>query len=147
MDMEHRASKVDGFKWDPILDYIFVADYGQPDRSAGGILLGDFNFGPYRFDLWRYGEVIAIGPGRQGKRSSSLKPMPPVKLGDVVMFSRKHGTRLPGEVRFHHPTYKSEDGLLVRVLDPEKTVAVLGDFKPWWDPTTRQIEPGIDFSG
>lgn len=147
MTEQKRAVKVDGFKWDPILDYIFVADYGQPDRSSGGIILGDFNFGSYRFDLWRYGEVIAIGPGRTGKWSRTLKDMPPIKLGDVVMFSRKHGTRLPGEVRFNHPTFKSEEGLLVRVLDPMKSVAVLNDFQPWWDPTTRQIDPNIDFSG
>lgn len=146
--MEERVmgQKVDGLPWTPILDYIFVADYGQPDQSAGGIYLGNFDFGGYRHDTWRYGEVIAFGPGRFGKRGVR-KPMPDIKLGDVVMFSRKHGTRMPGEYRYKHPGYPGKDGLLIRVLDPEKTVAVYEGFKPWWNVLERQLDPGIDFSG
>lgn len=140
------GKKVPEWPWRPILDYIFVADYGQPDRSEGGLYLGDFDFGGYKFDTWRYGEVIAIGPGRPGKHGV-IKAMPDIKLGDVVMFSRKHGTRLPGEIRYVHPTIQSKDGLLVRVLDPMKTVAVIEGFKPWWNVADRQLDPGIHFSG
>lgn len=143
-----RGQKIDGFPYWARRNYIFVADYGQPDQSQGGIYLGDFDFGAYRHDSWRFGEVIAIGPGllrADGTRSD----MGEVKLGDVVMFSRKHGTRLPGEVRYKHPTYpNAKEGLLVRVLDyPDKTVSVVAPFTPWWDVAARQLDPGIHFSG
>jgi len=143
-----NQTKVAGerFPWRPILDYIFVADYGQPDRSEGGLFLGDFNFGNYRFDHWRYGEVIAMGNGRFNADGIRM-PMPEISVGDVVIFSRKHGTRLPGDVRFAHPRYPSPNGLLVRVLDPSKTVGVCEGFVPWWDVASRQIDPGSEFSG
>lgn len=145
---QDRRQKVDGFPYWARRNYIFVADFGQPDRSEGGIHLGDFNYGVYRFDLWRYGEVISTGPGllREG---GVREPMPNVKLGDIVLFSRKHGTRLPGSVRFDHPKYPdAKDGLLVRVLDPDKVVAVVDGFDPWWNVAQRQrVDPGVDFSG
>lgn len=146
-DTRPIGKKADGFPFRPIRNFIFVADYGQPDKSEGGLFLGNFDFGGYRFDLWRYGEVIGIGPGIQHPKTHAWLPMPDVKIGDVVLFSRKHGTRLHGGIRYMHPTIKSREGLLVRVLDPEKTVAVVEDFKPWWDVGSRQLDPGIDFSG
>lgn len=141
------AQAVSNFPWVPILDYVFVADYGQPDTSAGGLFLGNFDFGGYRYDQWRYGEVIGIGPGRPNSKGVR-KPMPEISLGDIILFSRKHGTRLPSELRYVHPTIKSKEGFLIRVLDPEKTQAVLTDFVPWWDVGKRQsVNPGADFSG
>ncbi len=144
-----RGQKVDGFPYWARRNYIFVADYGQPDRSRGGVFLGDFDFGVYRHDAWRFGEIIAIGPGVV-KPDGSRAPMPEVlKLGTVVAFSRKHGSRLPGDVRFRHPTYPdAKEGLLVRVLDyPDKTPVTLDGFIPWWDVSARQIDPSIYFSG
>lgn len=141
-----KGRHVEGFEWSPLREFIYVADFGQPDKTPGGLYLGDFNFGQYRFDTWRYGEVIAIGPGHVNKKGKRI-PIHDIELGDVVMFSRKHGTRLPGDVRYEHPKYPGREGLLVRVLDPEKTVAVMEDFEPWWDVLSRQVDPGVHFSG
>ncbi len=148
MQTQNRGSKVEGFPYWARRNFIFVADYGQPDKSQGGVFLGDFDFGVYRHDMWRFGEIIAIGPGVL-QDSGNYLPMPEeFKLGSVVAFSRKHGSRLPGQVRFRHPTFPSKDGLLVRVLDyPEKTPVLLDEFKPWWNVAARQTDPSIDFSG
>jgi len=143
---ERGGRRVEGFPWTPMREFIYVADFGQPDKTPGGIYIGDFDFGVYKFGTWRYGEVIAIGPGGFGKKGHR-KPILGIELGDVVMFSRKHGTRLPGEIRYEHPKYPGREGLLVRVLDPDKTVAVVEDFEPWWNVLDRQLDPGIHFSG
>jgi co-chaperonin GroES (HSP10) len=145
-----KAKMAEGFPFRPRADYIFVADYGQPDMTSGGILYGDSStqFSRYRASEWRFGEVIAIGPGRWlGKVRT---PMPPIEIGDVVMFSRKHGTRLPGDLRFKHPKYAkgpAADGLLVRVLDPEKCQGVVEGFEPWWNVHLSQLEPSNMMSG
>lgn len=145
-DARRFGTAVPGWRWMPVGEFIFVVDYGQPLQTKSGIFLGDYDHGSYKFDTWRYGEVIAIGPGKL--TAVGQLPMPDIKLGDVVCFSRKHGTRLPGEVRFHHPTYTSKDGLLVRVLDPDKTVAVVHGFTPWWDVVaSARVNPGSMFSG
>jgi len=142
---EKVARRVEGFCIQPLHDYIFICDYGQPDMTTGGLYYGDSNtqFGRYRASEWRHGEVIAIGPGRVGPEGSRL-PMPPIELGDVIMFSRKHGTRLPGSIRFKHPKYSTgpaAEGLLVRVLDPEKCQAVCKGFEPWWNVQESQLNP------
>ena len=125
-------------------DFIFVAEYGQPDRSAGGILLGEANFSVYRHHNLRYGEVLSVGPGRVNDKGVLL-PMPDLAIGDVVIFSRKVGSRLA--MRYKHPTYQHPDGLLIRVLDPMKCLAIARDFRPWWDVEKAQVDPGIWFSG
>ena len=140
--------RVDGFPIRPRLDYIFVADFGQPDCTPGGIFIGDDakQFWRYRFDLWRFGEVVAIGPGRpreepgeDGTLPRVLIPMPEISIGDTVMFSRKHGTRLGDGWTFEIPKYNRP--LLLRVLDPEKCVAVLPGFDPWWNVEQSQLNP------
>lgn len=130
---------------DPILDRIFVASFGQPDRSAGGILMPDDGkqFWRYRQGEWRYGEVIAIGPGQFNQRGERL-PMPNIKVGDTVAFSRRHGSRLPGDERYDHPKYGP---LLIRVLDPEKCQAIVTGLEPWWDVQASQIDPSQMMSG
>jgi len=146
-----KGIMVEGFNIRPLHDFVFVCDYGQPDMTSGGIYYGDSKtqFGRYRASEWRYGEVIAIGPGRIGPDGSRL-PMPDIKLGEVVMFSRKHGTRLPGDMRFKHPKYSSgpaADGLLIRVLDPEKCQAVDDGFQPWWNVQESQLDPAGVMTG
>lgn len=150
--MERLGQKADGFPIRPLNFYIYVADFGQPDRSSGGIIYGDSTkeYGRYRMSEWRHGEVIAIGPGGilpNGNRSK----MPAVNIGDVVMFSRKHGTRLPGELRYQHPKYTGDhpaaQGLLIRVLDPWKCQAVCEGFVPWWDVQGSQMDPSKTLSG
>lgn len=160
-----EGQRVEGCPIKPRLDFIYVADYGKPNRTRGGIFLPEgaaFDYPAYRFDLWRYGEVIAIGPGRPAKDKKTgleradgkLVPMPDIKLGDVVMFSRKHGSRLG--YRYKHPVlttkqYALDDtlnGLLIRILDPEKCVAICDDFEPWWDPEEcTPVSPSQIMSG
>jgi len=150
-----EARAVEGLGIRPIREFIYVADLGQPNMSKGGILFGNYEWAAYRVDEWRFGEVIAIGPGAYGPDGSRL-PMPDLNLGDVVAFSRKHGSRT--DLRYIHPTYTKAsyahgpdndlDGLLIRVLDPDKAVLVIENFEPWWDPdecTPRS--PGTWFSG
>ena len=150
--MEQLGRRAEGFPVRPLGFYIFVADFGQPDRSEGGIYYGDSTtqFGRYRMSEWRHGEVIAMGPGMilpDGRRA----PMPSIEIGDVVMFSRKHGTRLPGELRYRHPRYTGDhpaaQGLLIRVLDPWKCQAACDGFVPWWDAQAAQMDPSKTMSG
>jgi co-chaperonin GroES (HSP10) len=141
----------EGFGFVPLSFYIFVADYGQPDVTQGGILYGDSSteFGRYRVSEWRHGEVIAIGPGRR-LSADMREPMPNIKLGDVIMFSRKHGTRMPGELRYQHPKFSTGPaaaGLLIRVLDPEKCQAVCEGFEPWWNVQHSQLDPSGVMTG
>lgn len=141
----------EGFTMSPLRDMIFVCDYGQPDMTKGGLFYGNSKtqFGRYRASEWRHGEVIAIGPGAFGKDGSRL-PMPQLDIGDVVMFSRKHGTRLPGDLRFKHPKYSdgpAAAGLLIRVLDPEKCRGVCEDFVPWWNVQDSQLDPSGEMTG
>ena len=137
--------RVKGLGFEPILNRIFVADYGQPETSEGGIIIGDSSdqFGRYRFSEWRYGEVLAVGPGTFNARGKRL-PMPDLKVGEVVMFSRKHGTRLPGDMRYEHPRYGD---LLIRVLDPDKAQAIVDGFVPWWNVQQSQLDPAGVMTG
>ncbi len=140
-----QIQMVSGFRYEPYLDRVFVCDYGQPDQSKGGIILGDSDkeFGRYRMSEFRFGEVLAIGPGMFNSAGERL-PMPEVELGDPVIFSRKHGTRLPGDIRYDHPEYGS---LLVRVLDTEKVAMRIPGFVPWWNVQDSQIDPSVTMSG
>jgi co-chaperonin GroES (HSP10) len=147
-----RGRMVEGFSIEPLADKIFVCDYGQPDMTPGGIYYGDSNtnYGRYQASEWRHGEVIAIGPGQRDGGGSRL-PVTCVDLGDVVMFSRKHGTRLPGELRYQHPEYTDDHpaskGLLIRVLDPEKCNSVCIGFVPWWNVQDSQLDPSGTMTG
>ena len=149
METTTTATRAKNFPIIPRLDYIYVVDFGQPDRSKGGILIPDETakqFWRYRYDLWRFGEVVALGPGRPFEEydvdldavPEGLMPMPPIKIGDKIMFSRKHGTRLGSGWTFKIAKYNKP--LLIRVIDPEKCVAVL-DFDPWWNVEKSQLNP------
>lgn len=145
-----RGRMVEGFSIEPLADKIFVCDYGQPDMTEGSIYYGDSSeFGRYRFSEWRHGEVIAIGPGR--REGGSRLPVQDIELGDVIMFSRKHGTRLPGELRYQHPKYTDDHpaskGLLIRVLDPDKCNSVCVGFVPWWNVQDSQLDPSGIMTG
>lgn len=151
MENEKRPGKrAQGFPWTPRSLFIFVADYGQPDRTAGGIVYADDDsqFWRYRTNEWRFGEVIGVGGGLI-KPDGGREPMPDLRIGDVVMFSRKHGTRLPGDLRYQHPKYSAAGGrgLLIRVLDPDKCQAVCEDFVPWWDVQASQLDPSGILTG
>jgi co-chaperonin GroES (HSP10) len=147
-----RGVSVEGLGFVALHDFVFVCDYGQPDMSTGGIYYGDSKteFGRYRMSEWRFGEVISIGPGRKDEDGNRL-PMPEeIEIGSVIMFSRKHGTRMPGDLRFKHPKYSTgpaAEGLLIRVLDPEKCQCLAEGFEPWWNVQESQLDPGGVLTG
>jgi len=134
---------LEGFDIRPLRIFIWVQEFGQPNRSPGGIYFGEAHgekvgqesFSAYRLDEWRYGRVIAVGPGyvNNGKFIPLLEPNP----GDVVMYSKRHGTRLA----------MKHEGLWLRVLDPLQVVGVCEDFEPWWDVNECQLHPEETMSG
>lgn len=139
-----------GFNVHPRLDYIFIVDYGQPDKTKSGLYLSDSDshFWRYKHDEWRYGEVVAVGPGRWSKAGHERSGMPDLKVGDKVMFSRKSGTRLPKyqySMRSMH--YPDAGELNVRILDPVKIAGKVNDFEPWWDIGEAQLNPSGTMSG
>ena len=75
-----------------------------------------------------------------------LNAPPDVSLGDVVMFSRKHGTRFPASVRFEIERFRGVS-LNVRALDPSQVMAVCDGFEPWWNPAEAQQDPGGVMTG
>jgi hypothetical protein len=162
--MERRMAE--GFPVKPMHDYIFVADLGMPSQSQGGVWLPDeaFTFARYKHLNERYGIVVAIGPGRmmdprkdslcQGcswrcPKKTRLCPKlaglidEGLDLGSTVMFNRRFGSRLGMMFQpdgFAHPLY-------MRVLDPDKVLALVDDFKPWWDTERGVLHPDLVMSG
>lgn len=132
--------RVDGFPIKPNRKFLYVVEYGQPNKSEGGIFLGnlemlgageDTQFGRYRLSEWRYGKVVAIG--------SQVAEMGDIRVGDVVVYSRRFGSRLGRENRFKMPEYKKP--LNVRVFSMEQITGVVEDFQPWWDVEESQLDP------
>lgn len=139
-----------------------------PEGRSGGLLAmgqdgkaqDQEQFWRYRYGEWRFAEVISIGRGyvgnlytrqafearlQQGEKVVNkvvFHDPPDVRIGDVVMFSRKHGTKVG--LRYQHPKYGS---LLIRFLGPAQTVAVFDDFEPWWDVEKTQVRPDQQFYG
>lgn len=162
-----EIQKVEGFPVRPMHDYIYVADLGQPNLTEGGVWLPDeaFKFARYKHLNERYGIVVAIGKGRlmnPGESSLCKQCSSPCKkgktvrcpklpalfdegleLGSTVLFNRRFGSRLgymfqPEE--FAHPLY-------VRVLDPDKVLALVEGFEPWWDTERGVLHPDLVMSG
>lgn len=159
METELReAQKEKGFPLRPQRNFAYVLELGVPDRSQGGILFGSEEmlgkkeriFGRYQMSEERFGVVVAIGPGKMRRSKilgmDILDPPPDVELGDVVMFSRKHGSRLHADVRFEVERFKGVS-LNIRVLDPSQVMAVWDDFKPWWDVEEARQDPGGVMTG
>ena len=132
---DNGAKRAEGFPFKPIRDFVFVLEYGQPNKYKGSSLyIPNSSEGHWRYlaQEWRVGEVVAVGPGYKDDRGK-FRPAPDVNIGDVVLFSRRHGTRLPEKYRFTHPKYSPDRGMSVRILDAEKCLAVFEGFEPWWD--------------
>lgn len=145
-DEPGEVQVVDGLKLRPLKDFIYVASLGQPDMSEGGLYLGDDpnTFGRYKHSDSRYGIVIAIGPGRPvyvSKLKRVRYIVPGVKLGDVVLFSRRMGSRLGGGIKFKPEGWGFKQPLYIRVLDTDKIAAIVEDFKPWWNVEESQLDP------
>lgn len=140
-----KAKLAEGFPIRPLSYYIWVLEYGQPDRMEPDSLIHipTMEFARYKASEWRYGEVVAVGPGRYVCRKmpdGSLfrtTIIPEVEPGDIVMFSRRHGTRF---------AIKWKD-LFVRVLDPSQCQLVVEGFEPWWDTGECQGRPDNEMSG
>lgn len=130
----------DGFPVRPIRKFLYVVEYGQPNKSEGGVYLGnvemvganeDTQFGRYRMSEWRFGKVVALG--------STVFEQGDIKLNDVVIYSRRFGSRLGKAHRFKVPEYKVP--LNVRVFSLEQIVGVVEGFEPWWDVEDSQLDP------
>jgi len=135
--MDRKGSKVEGFDVTPTKDFIWVVEFGQPDVTPGGIHLPQTDhFGKYRLADERFGRVIATGPGRVNAHGAFI-PLTEPKVGDVVMFSRRHGSRLE----------KIFDGKFLRVLDTNQVIGIVEDFEPWWNPLECQQSPSSEMSG
>lgn len=159
METELREpQKLEGFPLRPQKNFAYVLELGVPDRSPGGIIYGSEKmlgqreriFGRYQMSEERYGVVVAIGPGFM-RRSRALKKMilnspPDVELEDVVMFSRKHGTRYHAGLRFEVERFKGVS-LNIRALDPSQVMAVCDDFEPWWDVEEARQDPAGEMTG
>jgi len=155
---EDGAQRAKGFPLKPRLDYIFVLDYGQPNMTPGGIYLGETagQYEIYRHEHYRYGEVVAFGPGRFRKLvlgattgKEAWRPMAPeIQIGTTVFFSRKTGTRLPSKWDFVSQKYPEQGPIHVRVFDPDKIVGTVeGDWEPWWNIKERQLNVDATMSG
>jgi hypothetical protein len=136
--------KMDGFPLRPMRDFIYTAWLGQPNVSEGGIHLPQAtedhdSFGRYTLSEFRFGIVCAVGPGYFSLPMNAFLPQPDVELGDVVVFSRKVGTRVPGDYRFQPPGFPAP--LMIRVIDASQCIGVVTEFKPWWDVADSQLDP------
>jgi len=136
----HGWACVDGFPIVPIRKFLYLVEYGQPNRSEGGLYFGnvqmvgapeDTQFGRYRSSEWRYGKVVALGS--EVVRGGELE------LGDVVLYSRRFGSRLGTANRFKVPEY--QEPLNVRVFSMDQIEGVVDDFTPWWDVEESQLDP------
>jgi co-chaperonin GroES (HSP10) len=155
--MERQAERVEGFPIKPVKDFVYVVEYGQPDRTEEGVLFGsvtmlgapeDTQFGRYRSSEWRYGQVVAIGVGKprwSKKLKRDVVPEAPFKVGDTVMYSRRFGSRLGAENRFQAPGHSKP--LNVRVFSVDQIVAVVDDFEPWWPIEECQLDPNATMTG
>jgi chaperonin GroES len=112
-------------------DLVMVAEFGQPDRTPGGIYVPD----RYKATEWRFGRVMSAGPGKRTK-NGVRSPMP-LKSGDNVLFSRRFGTQMK----------KGEDGITMRVLSLTQILCKVEDFEPWWNVQECQSSPGTVNSG
>lgn len=139
-----------GFPLRPMRDFIYTAWLGQPNMSRGGIFLPSGQdhpdgFGRYNLMEMRFGVVCAVGPGYFNLAMHKFYPQPDVELGDVVMFSRKVGSRVPVDLTFQPPGWPVP--MTIRVIDTEKALAVIDDFEPWWDIAESQTDPAGIMAG
>lgn len=156
-EFENGAQRLKGFRLKPRSDYIFVLDFGQPNQTQSGIFLGetDGQYQIYRHEDYRYGEVIAFGPGRFGRPigkgvgKERWRPIPPeIQIGTIVFFSKKTGTRLPANWDFISPRFPDQGPIHTRVFDPEKLIGTVeGEWKPWWNIKERQLNIEATMSG
>lgn len=143
------ATRAVGFHVRPMQDFIWVADFGQPTQTMSGITIPDSeeHHWRYRSEEWRFGHVLAIGPGRWKEGTRDRLPMPDIVVGNTVMFLRRVGTRF-SHIRFKHPLFPGiSDGLYVRVLDPEKAHIEVTEWKPWWNLEEGVLNPDSVMSG
>jgi co-chaperonin GroES (HSP10) len=94
--------------WTIMQDFVLIEDFGTPEYEVGSLIS---IAGMKSMPKIRYGKVLKVGPG-QRKWSKALKreivlPLE-VKPGDMVAYFKHHGT---------HTTYRTEDGLVLRLLD------------------------------
>lgn len=125
--------------WDVQGGFVLIEDFGTPEYEVGRIISPITMRGAKKNPEWRFGKVIAVGPGRL-KWSKSLKKMVTipvlVKPDDLIIYWKFHGT---------HTRYETEDGFVLRILAnfPEdkmrdQVVAIVDE--PPGDKTMEQYE-------
>ncbi len=86
-------------KLKPINDRIVIKPAPADEKTKGGIIIPDTaKEKPQR------GEVVAVGPGKQGKDGHTMT----VKAGDIVLYGKYSGQEL---------TYEGVDYLIMREDD------------------------------
>lgn len=75
-------------RYAPVLDYVVVRSTEPPLTPGGLHILQPDPTAP------KYGEVLAVGPGRHSEYSAALLPAPPCKVGDTVLFHGGAGTKV-----------------------------------------------------
>ena len=98
---------------------ILVEVVEKPTKTASGIILPESAVD--NLDEPGYGRIIAAGEGRVNE-AGKLIPMR-AKVGDVVLFSRYSGAKLPGKLVMmgDKPLLLMRDNeILGTVVDPEK---------------------------
>ena len=74
----------------PLGDRVVIKQLASEEMTAGGLYIPDS-----AKEKPQEGEVVAVGPGKM-MENGSLSPMP-VKVGDIVLFSKYSGTELKHE--------------------------------------------------
>ena len=74
----------------PLADRVLVRPSEEEERTAGGIMLPDS-----ARKRPQEGKVLAVGAGRALKDGKRIAP--PVKVGDVVIYSKYAGTEVKVE--------------------------------------------------
>jgi len=90
--------------------YVLIEDFGTPEYEVGRIISPITMRGAKKNPEWRFGKVVAVGPGRE-KWSRSAKKMVTIPVlvepGQLIIYWKFHGT---------HTRYETEDGFVLRVL-------------------------------
>ena len=125
--------------WTLLGSYVLIEDFGTPEYEVGRIISPITMRGLKKNPEWRFGKVIATGPGRMKwsklKKKMVLIPVL-VSPGDLIMYWKMHGT---------HSRYETEDGFVLRILanfpeDKERDQVVAIVSEPPEGKTMEQYE-------
>lgn len=119
--------------------FVLIEDFGTPEYEIGRIISPITMRAAKKNPEWRFGKVVAVGPGRQRWSRSAKKVVTIpvlVKPGDLVLYWKFHGT---------HTHYETEDGFVLRILanfpdDPSRDQLVAVITEAPGDKSLEQFE-------